>query len=56
MHKSLLSHGHKPGYLPFNAGVVVMVGTATQSVAKRIVSAVEIGLLVRAVDTRRDSS
>ena len=52
--KSLLSYGHKLGYLPFNAGVVIRVGTATQSVAKRIVSEVEIGLLVRAADTRRD--
>ena len=52
--KSLLSYGHRLGYLQFNAGAVIKVGTAAQSVAKRIISEVEIGLLVRAADTKRD--
>ena len=52
--KSLLSYGHRLGYLQFNAGVVIKVGTAAQSVAKQIISEVEIGLLVRAADTKRD--
>ena len=51
--KSLLSYGHRLGYLQFNAGVI-KVGAAAQCVAKQIVSEVEIGLLVRAADTKRD--
>jgi site-specific recombinase XerD len=52
--KSLLSYGHRLGYLQFNAGVVIKVRSESRSVAKRIVSEVEIGLLVRAARTRRD--
>ena len=47
--KSLLSYGHRLGYLSFNAGAVIKVQGDTRSIAKRIVSEVDIGLLVRAV-------
>src|SRR5262249_62308794 len=46
--KSLLSYGHRLGYLQFNAGAVIKVQGDTRSIAQRIVSEVEIGLLVRA--------
>jgi integrase/recombinase XerD len=46
--KSLLSYGHRLGYLQFNAGAAIKVQGDTRSVAQRIVSEVEIGLLVRA--------
>jgi integrase/recombinase XerD len=52
--KSLLSYGHRLGYLPFNAGAVIKVHGDTRSIAQRIVSEVEIGLLVRAVRGIRD--
>jgi integrase/recombinase XerD len=52
--KSLLTYGHRLGYLRFNAGVTIKVRTASQSVAKRILSEVEVGLLVRAAGNRRD--
>ena len=45
--KSLLSYGHRLGYLPFNAGAVIRVETEAREVYKRIISEVEIGLLVR---------
>src|SRR5215472_15872454 len=52
--KSLLSYGHRVGYLPFNAGAVIKAHAEARSVAQRIVSEVEIGLLVRAAPSRRD--
>jgi integrase/recombinase XerD len=52
--KSLLSYGHRVGYLPFNAGAVIKANADARSVAQRIVSEVEIGLLVRAAPSRRD--
>jgi integrase/recombinase XerD len=52
--KSLLSYGHRLGYLPFNAGAVIKVQGDTRSIAQRIVSEVEIGLLVRAVRGARN--
>jgi len=52
--KSLLSYGHRVGYLQFNAGVVIKAHAEARSVAQRIVSEVEIGLLVRAAPSRRD--
>ena len=52
--KSLLSYGHRLGYLPFNAGAVIKVHAEARAVAQRIVSEVEIGLLVRAASNRRD--
>jgi integrase/recombinase XerD len=52
--KSLLSYGHKLGYLPFNAGVVIKVQSEARSVAQRIVTEVEISLLIRGAPTKRD--
>ena len=52
--KSLLTYGHRLGYLRFNAGVTIKVRAASQSVAKRILSEVEVGLLVRAAGNRRN--
>src|SRR5262249_37934781 len=52
--KSLLSYGHHLGYLQFNAGAVIKVQGDTRSIAQRIVSEVEIGLLVRARRAGRD--
>jgi integrase/recombinase XerD len=42
------------GYLQFNAGAVIKAHAEARSVAQRIVSEVEIGLLVRAAPSRRD--
>jgi integrase/recombinase XerD len=52
--KSLLSYGHRLGYLQFNAGAVIRVHTEARAVSKRIISKVEMGLLVRAAPSRRD--
>jgi integrase/recombinase XerD len=52
--KSLLSYGHRVGYLQFNAGGVIKAHAEARSVSQRIVSEVEIGLLVRAAPSRRD--
>jgi integrase/recombinase XerD len=54
--KSLLSFGHKLGYLPFNAGVTIKVrpDQSQARLAQRIVSEVEIGLLIRAASCQRD--
>jgi integrase/recombinase XerD len=52
--KSLLSYGHRVGYLQFNAGAVIRVHGEARSVAQRIISEVEMGLLVRAAPSRRD--
>lgn len=52
--KSLLSFGHRLGYLQFNAGAVIRVQAEARAVAQRIVSEVEMGLLVRAAPARRD--
>ena len=47
-------NGHRIGYLQFNAGAVIKAHSEARSVAQRIVSEVEIGLLVRAAPSRRD--
>ena len=52
--KSLLAYGHRLGYLRFNAGAVIKVRSEARTVAQRIVSEVEMGLLVRAAGNRRD--
>jgi site-specific recombinase XerD len=57
--KSLLSYAHKLGYLTFNAGVVIKVKgqkvtERAGSIAKRLLSEVEVGLLIRAAPTKRD--
>lgn len=52
--KSLLSYAHRLGYLTFNAGAVIKVQGDARSIAQRIVSEVEVGLLVRAANNRRD--
>jgi site-specific recombinase XerD len=54
--KSLLSYGHKLGYMPFNAGVTIKVrpDQSQARLAQRIISEVEVGLLIRAALTERD--
>jgi integrase/recombinase XerD len=52
--KSLLSYGHRVGYLQFNAGAVLKAPGDTRSVAQRIISEVEMGLLIRSAPSRRD--
>jgi site-specific recombinase XerD len=52
--KSLLSYAHRLGYTRFNAGAVIRVHGDTRSLAKRIVSEVEVGLLIRAARSERD--
>jgi site-specific recombinase XerD len=52
--KSLLSYGHRLGYLQFNAGAVIKARAEARAVAQRIISEVEMGLLVRAAPSRRD--
>src|SRR5215510_8941869 len=56
--KSLLSYAQRVGYTPFNAGAVIKVRWDTAhrgaSLAKRIISEVEVGLLIRAAPSKRD--
>lgn len=55
--KSLLSYAHQLGYLRFNAGTTVKVRSDVgrgASLAKRIISEVEVGLLIRAAPSKRD--
>ena len=52
--KSLLAYGHRLGYLRFNAGAVIKVRSEVRAVAQRIVTEVEMGMLVRAAGNRRD--
>jgi integrase/recombinase XerD len=52
--KSLLSYGHRLGYLQFNAGAVLKAPRDTRSIAQRIISEVEMGLLIRSTPSRRD--
>jgi integrase/recombinase XerD len=56
--KSFLTYGHKLGYLPFNAGVTIKVRSASANrgagLAKRIISEVEVSLLIRAARSKRD--
>jgi integrase/recombinase XerD len=57
--KSLLSYAHRLGYTPFNAGTVIKAKSNAAhrgaQLAKRIVSEVDVRLLIRAARTRRDS-
>ena len=54
--KSLLSYGHKLGYMAFNAGVTIKVSPdqSRGGLAKRIMSEVDVKLLIRAARSRRD--
>jgi integrase/recombinase XerD len=56
--KSLLGYAHKLGYTPFNAGVTIKVrsnsGSRGATLAKRIVSEVEVSLLIRSAPSKRD--
>jgi integrase/recombinase XerD len=56
--KSLLGYAHKLGYTLFNAGATIKVRSDSASrgatLAKRIVSEVEVGLLIRAAPSKRD--
>jgi integrase/recombinase XerD len=56
--KSLLGYAHALGYTPFNAGATIKVrsdaGSRGANLAKRIMSEVEVGLLIRAAPTKRD--
>ena len=54
--KSLLSYAHTLGYTPFNAGVALKMklDRGHAGLAKRIISEVEVGWLVRAARLRRD--
>src|SRR5262245_41668205 len=56
--KSLLGYAHALGYTPFNAGATIKVrsdaGSRGASLAKRIMSEVEVGLLIRAAPSKRD--
>ena len=54
--KSLLSYGHRLGYMPFNAGVTIKVKSDQHrgQLAKRIMPEVDVKLLIRAAHTRRD--
>lgn len=52
--KSLLSYGHRLGYLLFNAGAAVRTKGGNVDRAKRIVGETEIALLIRAAPTKRD--
>jgi site-specific recombinase XerD len=52
--KSLLSYGHKLGYLAFNAGVVLKVPPQVRALSKRLVDEVEVTLVIRNSTTERD--
>jgi integrase/recombinase XerD len=56
--KSLLGYAHGLGYTPFNAGARIKVrsdaGNRGASLAKRIITEVEVGLLIRAAPSKRD--
>ena len=54
--KSLLSYGHKLGYMPFNAGVTIKVrpDQSRGQLAKRIMPEVDVKLLIRAARSPRD--
>ncbi|MES0403385.1 MAG: tyrosine-type recombinase/integrase [Hyphomicrobium sp.] len=54
--KSLLSYAHNLGYSPFNAGVTIKVrpDQSGAGLAKRIISEVEVGLLIREANSTRD--
>ena len=54
--KSLLSYGHKLGYMAFNAGVTIKVrpDQSRGGLAKRIMPEVDVKLLIRAARSRRD--
>jgi site-specific recombinase XerD len=56
--KSLLSYGQRLGYLPFNAGATIRVRSDARNrgatLAKRIISEVDVALLVRGARTKRD--
>jgi len=53
--KSLLSYGHKLGYMPFNAGVAIKIkpDQSRGQLAKRIMPEVDVKLLIRAATTTR---
>jgi integrase/recombinase XerD len=52
--KSLLSYAQKCGYLQFNAGATIRVKSPAPELSKRIISQVDVGLLVRAAASKRD--
>jgi site-specific recombinase XerD len=56
--KSLLGYAHRLGYSTFNAGATIRVQSDARSrgatLAKRIITEVEVSLLVRAARTKRD--
>ncbi len=56
--KSLLGYAHALGYTPFNAGATIKVrsnaGNRGATLAKRIITEVEVGLLIRAAPSKRD--
>ena len=55
--KSLMTYAHELGYSTFNAGTTVKVRNDTNrgaKLAKRIISEVEVGLLIRAAGNGRD--
>ena len=56
--KSLLGYAHELGYTQFNAGATIKVRSDAAhrgaALAKRIISEVEVGLLIRAAPSKRD--
>jgi len=56
--KSLLGYAHKLGFAPFNAGATIKVRSDAAhrgaTLAKRIITEVEVGLLIRAAPSKRD--
>jgi integrase/recombinase XerD len=56
--KSLLSYAHRLGYTTFNAGAAIRVRSDARNrgarLAKRIISEVDVALLVRGARTKRD--
>jgi integrase/recombinase XerD len=53
--KSLLSYGTRLGYLPFNAGTTIKNKGDHRNLAKRIVSEVDVALLIRHADNSKQA-
>jgi integrase/recombinase XerD len=56
--KSLLGYAHRLGYITFNAGATIKVRSDARNrdatLAKRIISEIDVALLVRSARTKRD--
>lgn len=52
--KAMVSYAHKLGYLRFNAGTPIKIGKYNSGLAQRILTEVQVSLLIRSAPTVRD--